>query len=59
MSAKNAIDGALGAAGISSPFWLTQLQTVAGAVVAVGGAVLIVIRVMIAWRDWRNGKKDG
>lgn len=57
MSAKNAIDGAIGAVGVSSPVWLQYLQNGAGAVVAIGGAVLIVIRVMIAWRDWRNGKK--
>lgn len=57
MSAKNAIDGTLGTLGVSSPIWLQYIETGSKTIVLIGGAMLVVIRVAIAIRDWRNGKQ--
>ena len=58
---KIALDTGIGSIGATSPLWLQYIQTGAGLIAAVGGAVLVIIRLAIAWRDWRsgrNGKRD-
>lgn len=52
-------DISLGSAAVTSPIWLQYLESGSKTVALVGGAVLIVIRVAIAIRDWRNGNQKG
>jgi hypothetical protein len=51
---RTAADVALGTSAVSSPIWLQHLENGAAAVAALGGALLIVIRVWIAIRDLRS-----
>lgn len=54
---QKAADIALGAGGVSSPIWLHYLETGSKTVAIVGGAALVIVRLGLAIRDWRNGKK--
>lgn len=51
-------DAALAATALSSPWWLDQLHTWIGAFMLVGGAILLCLRILIAYREWR-GKRSG
>jgi hypothetical protein len=53
---KEALDGILGVGAVSSPIWLQYLQTGFGLFMLVGGAVLLALRLAIAWREWQAGK---
>ena len=55
-AAKTAIDGTLGVGAVTSPFWLNWLETGLGLFMLVGGAVLLILRLLIAWREWRDSK---
>jgi hypothetical protein len=37
------------------PLWVTELQGWIGFAIAVGGLILVVIRIIIAIRDWQKG----
>ena len=50
-TAKVVIDSSVGGAAVSAPLWLQWIETYDGAVMFVGGVVLISIRLVIAWRD--------
>lgn len=54
-SVKNAIDGTLGVGAVTSPFWINALETGLGLFMLVGGVLLLILRIMIAWREWRAG----
>lgn len=54
---QRAADIALGAGGVTSPVWLQYLETGSKTVAVVGGAALVIVRLGIAIRDWRNGNK--
>jgi hypothetical protein len=56
---RAAIDTAIGTTvgGTGVAVWLDWIQGGAATVAAVGGAVLVLIRLLIAWREWRNGRK--
>lgn len=56
-SAKASIDGTLGTVAVSSPIWLQWLENGLGLFMLVGGAALLVLRLAIAWREWRDGRK--
>lgn len=56
--ARNAIDGTLGLGAVTSPFWLSWVENGLGIFMLVGGAVLLTLRLMITWRQWRAGKQD-
>lgn len=56
LHAKEVLDGSLGLGAITSPIWLQYLQTGIGLFMLFGGAVLLALRLMIAWREWRQGK---
>jgi hypothetical protein len=54
---KEALDGALGVSAVSSIIWLQYIQTAIGMFMLIGGAVLLALRLAIAWREWREGKR--
>lgn len=53
---KEALDGLLGVGAVSSPIWLQYIQTTIGMFMLIGGALLLALRLAIAWREWRAGK---
>jgi hypothetical protein len=53
------IDSTLGTAGITAPVWVEYLSTGLGVFTLLVGAGLMVLRFLIALREWRAGKKDG
>ena len=56
-SAKAAIDATVGIGAVTSPFWMQALQTGIGVFMLIGGAFLLALRIMIAWREWRGRVK--
>jgi hypothetical protein len=57
-STKTALDTALASGAITAPVWLAYVQTGAALLMAVGGVVLLALRIAIAWREWRIKKAD-
>ena len=53
-----AVDSAIGVGGVASIAWWPYIEGAMQVVVGVGGAFLIILRILIAWREWRNPKKD-
>ena len=51
-------DIATGVAAITSPLWLRWLEYGAATYIAIGGVILITIRVAIGIREWRRNKGD-
>jgi hypothetical protein len=51
---NNLIDGAVGTGGMSIPLWMNVLNTGLQEVLLIGGAILIVVRVMLAVREWHD-----
>jgi hypothetical protein len=37
------------------PLWMTELQGWIGFAIAVGGLILVLIRIVLAIRDWQKG----
>lgn len=58
-SQRAAIDTAIAttAGGGAVAVWMDWIQGGAATVAAVGGAILVLVRLAIAIRDWRNGKQ--
>jgi len=56
MSKDNLTDLGVGGGALTVPLWLHQLADWAQAFVMIGGAVLLALRLIIAWRDVRKGK---
>jgi len=54
----NKVDYAIGTAATTSPWWMPYFNDVSHVFIVSGGAALLVIRLAIAWREWR-GKKRG
>ena len=40
----------------SSPWWLHYLEDYGAAYIALGGAILVTIRIVIAIREWRRDR---
>ena len=53
--AKLVIDSTIATGAITMPLWVTELQGWIGFAIAVGGLILVVIRIIIAIRDWQRG----
>ena len=53
---KLAIDSTIATGAITMPLWVTQLQGWIGLGISVGGLILIVMRIIIALRDWRKSQ---
>lgn len=54
---KHILDGGLGVMLTSSPLWVQYLAETAQIVAMIGGATLVVLRVLIAIRELRHKKK--
>jgi uncharacterized membrane protein YgdD (TMEM256/DUF423 family) len=52
-TAKHVIDGTLAAGAISAPAWVEHVTTYGGLVMLIGGLALLILRIVIAWRDYR------
>jgi hypothetical protein len=52
---KLAIDSTIATGAITMPLWMMELQGWIGFAIAVGGLVLVVIRIVLAIRDWHRG----
>ena len=57
MPTKHTLDAGLGFWGILSPWWSTTIEPVIQGFVLIGGAILIFLRIMVAWRDYKQ-KRD-
>lgn len=55
-AAKHALDGAIALGGISWFWWGQLLQTTGYVITFVGGLVLLALRIMIAWHEWKTRK---
>lgn len=53
-AAKHTIDGIIGVGAITSPVWIQMLQTGAAIITLIGGIVLLGLRIMIAWHEWKT-----
>jgi hypothetical protein len=53
-----AFDGAAAATAIAAPLWLGDAEVWGRALLIFGGVVLLVLRVVIAWRAVRRVPKD-
>lgn len=51
---KTIADTGIASAAITSPVWLQMVQTYVGLFMLIGGALLLVLRLAIAWREWRG-----
>lgn len=55
---KNTLDTTIGMGGITSPFWYKWLHSaneLAAFITIIGGAILILLRIALAIREWRRG----
>ena len=53
--AKLVIDSTIATGAITMPLWVTELQGWIGFAIAVGGLILVILRIIIAIRDWQKG----
>jgi hypothetical protein len=53
------LDYALGTAAASSPWWLPHFDHTVHVMLGVGGVALVVLRVAIAWREYKAKKVGG
>ena len=51
---KIILDGSVGGAAVTFPLWLQWTEPYIGAFMLLGGAVLLVVRLAISWRDWKK-----
>ena len=54
---KAPFDVSLGAVAATSPLWVTWLETGSGIVLAIGGVVLVLYRIALAHREWKQGRQ--
>lgn len=54
---RNVSDGAIGTATVTAPVWMQHLQTDTALFMSLGGVLLLAIRLAIAIREWRRGRK--
>lgn len=56
---KMILDIGLGASALSSPYWLQLLNTGLGLAMLIGGLALLSLRLVISWREYKRGKRNG
>jgi hypothetical protein len=54
--AKEALDAIIGVGAVSSPIWIRLIETGFAVVMALGGAILLALRIALAVREWREGR---
>ena len=54
---KHVLDGAIGLGAITWPMWVQALNTAGYIITFVGGLILLGLRIMIAWHEWRTRNK--
>ena len=53
----NIQDPVLATAAVTSPWWLTYFEQASSVLMIAGGIALLVLRLAISWREWKNRKK--
>ena len=53
-----AFDGTAAVAAMSVPMWLADVELWGRALVILGGVLLLGLRIAIAWRDLRQGRRS-
>lgn len=48
------LDATIAAGAMTSPWWLWYFDHTAHIALAIGGVVLLALRIGIAWREWRR-----
>lgn len=56
MSDNHLIDWFLGGASVTAIAWMRYVDPYFAFVMLVGGVILLVLRIMLAWRQWRRGQ---
>jgi hypothetical protein len=51
------VDAAVVSATISAPWWLPYFDHSVHILLALGGLLLLVLRIGIAWREWQAKKR--
>ena len=51
---KVVIDGTIGSGGLSAPWWVQQVDVYMGVLLAIGGVVLLVLRIAISWKELKS-----
>ena len=51
---KAVIDGTLGGGGVTAPWWVQTVDVYMGGFLAIGGVVLLGLRIVISWRELRR-----
>lgn len=51
------LDATTAMAAVTVPFWLQDIELWGRALVIVGGLVLLVLRILCAWRELRDGRR--
>jgi hypothetical protein len=57
MQGKIAVDAAVGIPAASSWLWMHNFNEILTVILTAGGVVLVILRVIISWREMRR-KKD-
>lgn len=53
-------DSGLSTVALSSPIWLQWVESSFGLGMLIGGVVLLTLRIIISWREYKKGKEtDG
>jgi hypothetical protein len=55
MSRDAILDGTIGTGAIAAPWWMQLINSGLHEALLVGGVVLVVLRVLLATREWRHG----
>jgi hypothetical protein len=51
---KVVVDGAIATGAITLPWWAVHLNEWAGLGITVCGLVLVIFRIALAYREWKN-----
>ena len=56
---KNLFDFGLGGTALSSPMWIQGLENGLGLTMLIGGVILLTLRIVLSWREYKKGKQNG
>lgn len=52
--AQQKLDSAIAAGAVTAPWWLWWFDHGTHIVLVIGGLILLALRILIAWREWRE-----